>query len=160
MRDFPACVGKNGVQNVDSSSSNNSKNAQNLVTCIYQCRVRGRSSLITVTWSRNLMGQGLTIAIDDSFVRLILNHGCSPGEEGQSFEAFSVKFISIGTRNDNLFRRPGYYVAVVVHRQMVLLLGDLRKEAFKKTSATRLCCQERAYIWQEGFPEIPLVRVS
>ncbi|KAL3591359.1 hypothetical protein D5086_009999, partial [Populus alba] len=30
----------------------------------------------------------------------------------------------------------GFYVAVVVDRQMVLILGDMRKEAFKKTGAT------------------------
>ena len=75
MRDFPSCFGENGVQVADSSSSNTSKNAQNLVTCVYQCQIRGRSCLVTVTWSKNLMGQGLSVGIDDS-ARLIQNSRC------------------------------------------------------------------------------------
>ncbi|KAF2287813.1 hypothetical protein GH714_002811 [Hevea brasiliensis] len=99
MRDFPSCFGENGVQVADSSSSNSSKNAQNLVTCVYQCRIRGRFCLITITWSRNLMGQGLSVGMDDSANHCLCKVDIKPW-------------------------------------QMVLLLGDMRKEAFKKTSAT------------------------
>ncbi|KAL3573644.1 hypothetical protein D5086_024257 [Populus alba] len=112
MRDFPSCFGENGVQVADSSSSNTSKNAQNLVTCVYQCRIRGRSCLITITWSKNLMGQGLSVGIDDSANHCLSKFGSGPEPS------------------------EGFYVAVVVDRQMALFLGDMRKEAFKKTGAT------------------------
>ncbi|KAL5566235.1 hypothetical protein UlMin_029399 [Ulmus minor] len=146
MRDFPSCFGENGVQVADSSSSNNSKNAQNLVTCIYQCRLRGRSCLITVTWSRNLMGQGLTVGIDDSSNQCLCKVDIKPWlfskrRGSKSLEAYSSKIdiywdLSSAKFGSGPEPLEGYYVAVVVDRQMVLLLGDLRKEAFKKTSAT------------------------
>ncbi|GFZ02858.1 hypothetical protein Acr_15g0014660 [Actinidia rufa] len=66
MKDFPSCFGENGVQVADFSSSSTNRTAQNLVTCVYQCCLRGHSRLITVTWSKNLMGQGLCVGIDDN----------------------------------------------------------------------------------------------
>ncbi|KAL9320361.1 hypothetical protein ACSQ67_012200 [Phaseolus vulgaris] len=110
MKDFPSCFGENGVQVADSSSSSANKSTQNVVTCVYQCRVGGSSCLITVTWSKNLMGQGLGVAIDDSSSQSL----CKSGTFG------------------------GFYVGAVVDGQMILLLGDLKKEAFKKTNASPL----------------------
>ncbi|GMN25399.1 hypothetical protein TIFTF001_000914 [Ficus carica] len=145
MRDFPSCFGENGVQVADSSSSNSSKNAQNLVTCVYQCRLRGRSCLITITWSKNLMGQGLTVGIDDSSNQCLCKVDIKPWlfskrRGSKSLEAYSSKIdiywdLSSAKFGSGPEPLQGYYVAVVVDRQMVLLLGDLRKEAFKKTGA-------------------------
>jgi hypothetical protein len=45
MRDFPSCFGENGVQVADSSSSSADKAVQNVVTYLYQCKLRGRSCL-------------------------------------------------------------------------------------------------------------------
>lgn len=145
MRDFPSCFGENGVQVADSSSSNGSKNAQNLVTCVYQCRLRGRSCLITVTWSKNLMGQGLTVGIDDSSNQCLCKVDIKPWlfskrRGSKSLEAYSSKidiYWDLSSAKFGSGPEPfeGYYVGVVVDRQMILFLGDLRKEAFKKTSA-------------------------
>lgn len=146
MKDFPSCFGENGVQVADSSSSNGSKTAQNLVTCVYQCRIRGRSCLITVTWSKNLMGQGLSVGIDDNSSNQCLckveikpwvfskRRGC------KSLEACSCKidvYWDLSSAKFGFGPEPleGFYVGVVADRQMVLLLGDLRKEALKKTNA-------------------------
>ncbi|KAF9681697.1 hypothetical protein SADUNF_Sadunf05G0029600 [Salix dunnii] len=146
MRDFPSCFGENGIQVADSSFSNTSKNAQNLVTCVYQCRIRGRSCLITIAWSRNLMGQGLSVGIDDSANQCLCKVDIKPWlfskrKGSKSLEAYSCKIdiywdlssVKFGSGPEPL---EGFYVAVVVDRQMVLILGDMRKEAFKKTGAT------------------------
>lgn len=146
MRDFPSCFGENGVQVADSSSSNATKTAQNLVTCVYQCRLRGRSCLITVVWSKNLMGQGLSVGIDDSANQSLCKVDIKPWlfskrKGSKSLEANSSKIdiywdfssAKFGSGPEPL---EGFYVGVVFDRQMVLLLGDLRKEAFKKTNAT------------------------
>ncbi|KAM7279943.1 hypothetical protein ACFE04_007077 [Oxalis oulophora] len=147
MRDFPSCFGENGVQVADSSSSNanNNKNAQNLVTCIYQSQIRGRSCLITVTWSKNLMGQGLTIGIDDASKNCLCKVEIKPWlfskrKGSKSLEAYSCKFdIYWDLSSAKFVSGPepyeGFYVCIVVEKQMVLLLGDMRKEAFKKTNA-------------------------
>uniref|UniRef100_A0A6N2KVZ8 DUF868 domain-containing protein n=1 Tax=Salix viminalis TaxID=40686 RepID=A0A6N2KVZ8_SALVM len=146
MRDFPSCFGENGVQVADTSFSNTSKNAQNLVTCVYQCRIRGRSCLITITWSKNLMGQGLSVGIDDSANQCLCKVDIKPWlfskrKGSRSLEAYSCKIdiywdLSSAKFGSGPEPLEGFYAAVVVDRQMVLILGDMRKEAFKKTGAT------------------------
>ncbi|XP_039044512.1 uncharacterized protein LOC120184004 isoform X2 [Hibiscus syriacus] len=149
MRDFPSCFGENGVQVADSSSSSSNacKNAHNLVTCVYQCRIRGRSCSITVTWSKSLMGQGLSVGVDDSSANQCL---CkvdiklwlfSKRRGSKRLEANSCKinvYWDLSTAKFGSGPEPaeGFYVGVVADMQMVLLLGDMRKEAYKKTSAS------------------------
>ncbi|XP_028770718.1 uncharacterized protein LOC114740511 [Neltuma alba] len=162
MRDFPSCFGENGVQIADSSSSNTGKTAQNLVTCVYQCRIRGRSCLITVTWSKNLMGQGLSVGIDDSSNQCLCKVDIKPWlfskRRGcKSLEAYSCKIDVYWDLSSAKFAAgpeplEKFYVGVVVDRQMVLLLGDLTKEAFKKTNAIPLpsnavCVAKREHIF-------------
>ncbi|KEH20170.1 DUF868 family protein [Medicago truncatula] len=60
-------LSENAVRVADSSSSlSSNKTAHSLVICVYQCSIRGRSCLITITWWKSLMGQGLNVKIDDS----------------------------------------------------------------------------------------------
>ncbi|KAL0459521.1 UNVERIFIED_CONTAM: hypothetical protein Slati_0579300 [Sesamum latifolium] len=67
MKDFPSCFGESGVQVADSSStSTNRAAAQNLVTCVYQYQSQGFSGFISVTWIKYLMGQGLSIGVENS----------------------------------------------------------------------------------------------
>ncbi|KAE8681722.1 NAC domain-containing protein 68-like [Hibiscus syriacus] len=116
MRDFPSCFGENGVQVADSSSSTAPKAAQNLVTYVYQCKLKGHSCLITVTWTKNLMGQGLGVSIDDS--------------ANQCLCKLEIKAWLFSKRKD----RGIYmiYLAIAFDQEIVLLLGDLKKEAYKK----------------------------
>ncbi|KAL4353820.1 hypothetical protein GQ457_06G019650 [Hibiscus cannabinus] len=148
MRDFPSCFGENGVQVADSSSSSTSKNAQNLVTCVYQCRIRGRPCLITVTWTKSLMGQGLSIGIDDSANQCLCKVDVKPWlfskrKGSKSLEAYSCKIdvywdLSSAKFGSGPEPLEGFCVAVVANKQMVLLLGDMKKEACKKTGATHV----------------------
>ncbi|CAI8603363.1 unnamed protein product [Vicia faba] len=149
MKDFPSCFGENAVQVSDSSSSNSSKTAQNVVICVYQCSIRGRSCLITITWSKSLMGQGFSVGIDDSS-----NNQClckvdikpwvfSKRKGCKSLEAYCCKidvYWDLSSARFGVGPEPleGFFVGVVVDKQMVLLLGDLRKEAFKKSNAVPL----------------------
>ncbi|XVE62849.1 hypothetical protein DITRI_Ditri06bG0152800 [Diplodiscus trichospermus] len=145
MRDFPSCFGENGVQVADSSSSSTSKNAQNLVSCVYQCRIQGRSCLITVTWSKNLMGQGVSVGIDDSANQCLCKVDIKPWlfskrKGSKSLEAYSCKIdiywdLSSAKFGSGPEPLEGFYFGVVASKQMVLLLGDMRKEAYKKTGA-------------------------
>ncbi|KAG2316519.1 hypothetical protein Bca4012_067387 [Brassica carinata] len=146
MKDFPSCFGENGVQVADSSSSNSGKNAQNLVTSIYQYRIRGRSCLITVTWARTLMGQSVTVGVDDSCNQSLCKVEIKPWlftkrKGSKSLEAYSCSIdvfwdLASAKFGSGPAALGGFYVSVVVDKEMVLLLGDMKKEAFKKTNAT------------------------
>lgn len=148
MRDFPSCFGENGVQVADASCSSVglAKSSQNSVSCIYRCKLLGKSCLITIVWSRNLMGQCLSLEIDDASYQCICKVDVKPSlflkrKGSKSLEvANSSKievFWDLSAAKFGLGPEPleGYYIAVVFKGEMVLVIGDLRKEAFKKSGA-------------------------
>lgn len=148
MRDFPSCFGENGVQVADSSSSSSSgatKAAQNLVACVYQCKLHGRSFLINVTWTKNLMGQGLCVAVDDSTNQCLCKVEIKPwlfskrkGSKNLEVDSSRVDIywdLSGARFGSGPEPVEGYYLAVAYNQEMVLLLGDLKKEAYRKIDA-------------------------
>lgn len=160
MRDFPSCFGENGVQVADASCSSGgaaaagggggggvSKASQNSVTCVYQCKLLGKSCLITIVWSKNLMGHCLSVEIDDLSRQCLCKVDVKPSlfskrKGSKCFEVNSankidifwdLSFAKFGSGPEPL---EGYYLAVVVEGELILIVGDLRKEAFKKTGAS------------------------
>ncbi|KAK4751235.1 hypothetical protein SAY87_004717 [Trapa incisa] len=147
MRAFPSCSGENGVQVADCSLSNAPKNSHILVTRVYRAKVRGCSCLITVTWSKNSMGQSLTVEIDDhssnqSLCKVDTKPWIFSKRKGRkTLEACSTLVdvhwdFSSAKFGAGPEPSEGFYVALVIDREMILLLGDLKKEAFKKTDAS------------------------
>ncbi|XP_028804151.1 uncharacterized protein LOC114759199 [Neltuma alba] len=143
MREFPSCFGENGVQVADSSSSSTaSRAAQNVVTCVYQCKFRGRSCLITVSWTKNLMGQGLSVGIDDLRNQCLCKVDIKPWlfskrKGSKNLEVDSSKIdifwdLSCAKFGSGPEPLEGFYLAVLFNHETVLLLGDLKKEANRK----------------------------
>ncbi|KAG9142379.1 hypothetical protein Leryth_020056 [Lithospermum erythrorhizon] len=149
MRDFPSCFGENGVQVADASCSSVgsvSKASQNLVSCIYQCRLFGKSCLIIINWSKNLMGQCLSIEIDDLSHQCLCKFDIKPslfskrkGSKCLQLNSAKIELFwdlclaKFGSGPEPL---EGYYIAVVCKGQMVMIVGDLKKEALKKTNSS------------------------
>nr|XP_043611067.1 uncharacterized protein LOC122582708 [Erigeron canadensis] len=155
MRDFPSCFGENGVQIADASSSSGAslattttnsttnKIAQNLVICVYQCRLHSTSCfIITITWTKNLMGQGLCAEINDlsnqSLCKLEIKPSLFSKRRG-------LKTSKMGSKSINIFwdlscakfassPEPieGFYFAISINQELILLLGDMEKEVYKK----------------------------
>ncbi|XAR57237.1 hypothetical protein NMG60_11025299 [Bertholletia excelsa] len=145
MRDFPSCFGENGVQVADSSCSSVNKASQNVVTCVYKCKLLGRSCLITITWSKSLMGQCLSVEIDDSSNQCLCKFDVKPSlftkrkglkclelNSGKIEVYWDLSGANFGSGPEPL---EGYYLAVVCNGEMNLVIGDLRREALKKTNA-------------------------
>ncbi|CAL5416097.1 unnamed protein product [Camellia sinensis] len=145
MKDFPSCFGENGVQVADVSCSSVNKASQNVVTCVYKCKLLGQTCLVTIIWSKNLMGQCLSVEIDDLLNQCLCKVDVKPSlfskrKGSKCLEVNSCKIdmywdlssAHFGSGPEPLER---YYFAVVCKGELVLLIGDLRKEAFKKTNA-------------------------
>uniref|UniRef100_A0A5B7AHL4 DUF868 domain-containing protein n=1 Tax=Davidia involucrata TaxID=16924 RepID=A0A5B7AHL4_DAVIN len=166
MRDFPSCFGENGVQVADSSSPSTGRTAQNSVTCVYQCRLSSISCLITVTWTKNLMGQCLSVGIDDSTSQCLCKVDIKPwvfskrkgcknlGVDDNIIDIhWDLSSAKFGSGPEPL---EGFYLAVVFNQEMVLLLGDLRKEAYRKIDAAPVACKasfiaKREHIFGKKF---------
>ncbi|XP_076931290.1 uncharacterized protein LOC143596389 [Bidens hawaiensis] len=149
MRDF-SCFGENGVQVSDAASSSSGsittssgKTGQNLVTCVYQCRLRNFSCfIITLTWTKTLMGQGLCVQIDDSTNQCLCKVEIKPGvfSKRRGFKNLEVgsKLIDVywdlSSARFGLSPEPveGYYLAIVVNQDLILILGDMEKEVKNK----------------------------
>jgi hypothetical protein len=128
------------------SGENKGKTTENLVASTYQTKIGGRSRDITVTWCKNVMGQGLCVAVGGPLASSIVckveikpwnfwrKHGSWKRSDiiyGNRIEVFwnlrSAKFVA-GPEPER-----GFYVAVVYNGEMVLLLGDMEEEAYRKT---------------------------
>lgn len=147
MRDFPSCFGENGVQVADASCSSvgASKISQNSVSSIYKCKLFAKTCLISIVWGKNLMGQCLSVEIGDVSNNFICKVDVrssvfSKKKGSKSFEVNSSKLevfwdLSLAKFGSGLEPTDGYYIAVVCKGEMVLVIGDLKKEAFQKTGA-------------------------
>lgn len=101
--------------------------------------------MITVTWTKNLMGQCVTVGVDDSCNRSLCKVEIKPWlftkrKGSKSLEAYACSidvFWDLSSAKFGSSPEPlgGFYVGIVVDKEMVLLLGDMKKEAFKKTNA-------------------------
>ncbi|GLJ46040.1 hypothetical protein SUGI_0970020 [Cryptomeria japonica] len=179
MRDFASCFGEHAVQVADYSSSSsstkthinnvsNSSNGlmmQNMVTCIYQTVLNGQTRLITVTWCKNLMGQGLSVNVDDPSCQCMCKvdmkswffwkkKGCKRFELGASkVDVFwDLSCAKYGSGPEPL---EGYYVAVVSEDELGLLLGDMSSEAYKRThskgSGETLMISRKEHVFGKNF---------
>lgn len=149
MRDFPSCFGESGVQVVDSSSSGSSSGraaAQHLVTCVYHCELRGVSRFITVTWTKNLMGQGLFIGVENPTGESLCKVDIKPwlfskrkGSKNAELGSGAVEvYWDISNAKFGSSPEPleGFYLAITLNQELVLLIGDLQKLAHKKIDAS------------------------
>lgn len=138
---------RDGVPSCFSGESRG-KTSENLVASTYKMKLGGRSRVITVTWCKNGMGQDLCVAVGESLAsRFVCKVEMKPWNfwrkqgswkssdiiDGNRVEVFwnlgSAKFVA-GPEPER-----GYYVAVVWNEEMVLLLGDMEEEAYRKTKS-------------------------
>ncbi|PIA58343.1 hypothetical protein AQUCO_00500340v1, partial [Aquilegia coerulea] len=123
------------------------KSAQCTVTCVYHAKLVGMCRNVTAVWCKNLINHSLTITVD------------CPGNENhytckidfkpwhfwtkKGFKPFDVegKRVDIfwDLRSAKFSGSPepymDYYVAMVFDEEVVVLLGDYKKKAYKRTKS-------------------------
>ncbi|XP_009778863.1 uncharacterized protein LOC107818194 [Nicotiana tabacum] len=125
----------------------NPKNAQSSVTCVYQSHIGGYWRNVTVIWSKNLMNHSVTLTVDsvESDYHQTCKIDLKPWHfwakkgykifevDGNQLEAYwdlrSAKFSGSPEPCSD------FYVALVSEEEVVLLLGDYKKKAYKKTKS-------------------------
>lgn len=124
---------------------------QNLITCLYQIKLAGSSKLVTVTWSRSLLSQDFSVHFNDQESHCMCKVEMKPwffcNRKGS--KSFNVKgnevFVFWDLSKAQYICGPephgGFYVALVCDGDLVLLLGDLKQEALKKTKARSLAME-------------------
>lgn len=144
---LPACFSLGGKKTDDPTVA--TKSGQSIVMSVYQTKVAGQCRLITVTWCKNLLVHGLSISIEGSDDGDNNQYICKVELKPWNFwrKQGSKRFHVNGTPVDvfwdlksakfckELEPISDYYVAVVCEEEVVLLLGDLKKEAYRKTGS-------------------------
>ncbi|KAL5718061.1 hypothetical protein ACHQM5_011000 [Ranunculus cassubicifolius] len=123
------------------------RSGQSVFMSVYQTKIAGQCRLITITWCKNLLLHGLSISIegldgDNHFYCKVelkpwyfwRKHGSNRFHvDGKLVEIYwDLKAAKFNGETEPV---SDYYVAVVCEEEVVLLVGDLKKDAFRKTGA-------------------------
>ncbi|KAF5949897.1 hypothetical protein HYC85_011890 [Camellia sinensis] len=123
------------------------KTAQSTVTCVYQTHIEGYWRNVTVLWCKNLMNHSITISIDSA--ESDRHHSCKIDLKPwhfwskKGFKTFEVDGNQVEVywdlRSAKFSNGPepksDFYVAIVSEEEVVLLLGDYKKKAYKRTKS-------------------------
>lgn len=141
MRGITSCYNEHAIRVSDlycsskPSNSNqpylspklNNPSIQDSVTCIYKLNSQ-KQLLITITWTKKLIGQGFTINITNSkFNSIAKQLKKNKGNEKFQFQNFEVKVLwdlSIANYDEGPEPVNGFYVVVLVDSEIGLQLGD------------------------------------
>ncbi|WCJ36149.1 hypothetical protein M5689_017365 [Euphorbia peplus] len=123
------------------------RSGQSVFMSVYRTKIADQCRLITITWCKNLLLHGLSVSVqgpegDQN------QYACKVELKPWYFwrKQGSKRFLVDGNKSVDIFwdlksakfngeTEPSseYYVAVVSDEEVVLLLGDLKKDAYRKT---------------------------
>ncbi|XP_042485919.1 uncharacterized protein LOC122066165 [Macadamia integrifolia] len=157
-----------GEKYTDDPITNKSA-TQCTVMCVYRTKIAGLCRFVTVLWCKNLLNVSVNISVDN------------PGNENpytckidlkpwlfwskKGFKSFTVGgkrvdvFWDLRSAKFSLSPEPSgdYYVALVSDEEVVLLLGECKNEAYKRTKSRPssieavLMCKKENVIGKKSF---------
>ncbi|KAM7504336.1 hypothetical protein LguiB_003240 [Lonicera macranthoides] len=117
------------------------KPPQNLVTCVHRAKIAGLYCTITLTWTKSFMKYILFVTVEE-------NNCCTFKIDLSTWQFWArkgVKSFKVDEKRIDVFwdfrsakfssspePASDYYVALVSDGDVVLLIGDQKKEAFKR----------------------------
>ncbi|XP_076885828.1 uncharacterized protein LOC143535476 [Bidens hawaiensis] len=134
---IPACF------SAGEDSATITKSGQSVFMSVYKTKIAEQSRLITVTWCKNLLLHGLSVSVEGPETE----HACKVELKPWNFwrKHGSKSFVVDGNPLDIFWDLKSakfhgetepvseYYVAVVSGEEVVLVLGDMKKDAYRKT---------------------------
>ena len=154
MEEHAGC--SNGATSCDDSAGGGGRapsSAQCSTVSVYLAKIGGAPRLVTAVWSKNLINQSFTVSIDrpgDDDAAASASHKVElkpwPFWSKKGSKALDVgggdrvdMFWDLRGAKFAASSSPepagGYYVALVSDDEVVLLLGDSKKDAYKRTKA-------------------------
>ncbi|KAI3428881.1 uncharacterized protein J3R85_008887 [Psidium guajava] len=123
------------------------KTAQSTVTLAYQANIAGYWHNVTIIWCKNLMNHSLSITVDS--LKGDFHYTCKIDLKPwhfwskKGYKSFEVESNRVDVywdlRSAKFSGSPepctDYYVALVSDEEVVLLLGDYKKKAYKRTKS-------------------------
>lgn len=123
------------------------KTAHSTVSCVYQTHIGGFWRNVTVLWSKNPMNNSLSISVDS--MQSDHNQTCKIDFKPwhfwakKGYKTFEVDGNQLDTywdlRSAKFSGSPepckDFYVALVSDEEVVLLVGDFKKKAYKRTKS-------------------------
>lgn len=123
------------------------KTAQSTVTCVYLANVAGYWRNVTVLWCKNLMNHSFSVKVDslESDYHYSCKIDLKPWHfwSKKGYKSFDVEGNQLEVywdlRSAKFAGGPepfaDYYVALVSDEEVVLLLGDYKKKAYRRTKS-------------------------
>ncbi|XP_071703946.1 uncharacterized protein [Rutidosis leptorrhynchoides] len=119
------------------------RSGQSVFMSVYKTKVGDQCWLITITWCKNMLLHGLSVSIDGPRAETTCKVELKPWYfwrkqgsksfvlDGKAIDVFwDLKSAKFHGETEPISE---YYVAVVYDDEVVLLLGDLKKDAYRKT---------------------------
>lgn len=142
---IPACF-SSGDKATDDPAATLSRSGQSVLMSVYQTKIADHCCLITITWCKNLLLHGLSVTVQ-SLDGGDNQYRCKVELKPWYFwrKQGSKQFVVDGTTVDVVWDlkaakfngqtepRSDYYVAIVSEEEVVLLVGDLKKDAYRRT---------------------------
>lgn len=123
------------------------RSGQSVFMSVYRTKIADQCRLVTITWCKNALLHGLSVSIDgpegeSQFTCKVELKPCyfwrKQGTKRFTVEGKPVDIswdLKAAKFNGETEPSSEYYVAVVCNEEVVLLLGDLKKEAYRKTKS-------------------------
>ncbi|KAJ1403286.1 hypothetical protein SESBI_27434 [Sesbania bispinosa] len=141
---IPACFSSSEKPS-DDHGATVTRSGQSVYMSVYRTKIADQCRLITITWCKNLLLHGLSVSVEGPEGET--QHSCKVELKPWYFwrKQGSKRFIVDGKTVDIFWDLKNakfhgeteptseYYVAVVCGQEVVLLLGDLKKDAYRRT---------------------------
>ncbi|KAE9608541.1 hypothetical protein Lalb_Chr08g0236811 [Lupinus albus] len=146
---IPACFSSLDKGNDDHVLGAVTRSGQSVYMSVYRTKIADHCRLITITWCKNLLLHGLSISVEGPegetqySCKIELKPWYFWRKQGSKRFIVDGKYVDVfwdlkaAKFNGEIEPTSEYYVAVVCDQEIVLLLGDLRKEAHKRTGCKK-----------------------